>query len=188
MADSTNIHPGLQDEAVFAARQKHGSNIIPLKEDKVLLRVLKEVVMEPMFLLLLAACAIYFLLRQYEEGFIMLVAICIVAGISFYQEFRSRNAVQALRRLSAAKARVMRNSTEQERAAHIQHGAHDRRRASGQRLGRAVADTGDGGLTRSLSGSLTRTPASPRRATSRRLRSAAPRPPRGSRLRRRPRP
>lgn len=114
MADSTNIHPGLQDEAVFAARQKHGSNIIPLKEDKVLLRVLKEVVLEPMFLLLLAACAIYFLLRQYEEGFIMLVAICIVAGISFYQEFRSRNAVQALRRLSAAKARVIRNSTEQE--------------------------------------------------------------------------
>ena len=44
-----------------------------------------------MFILLMVACIIYFLLGGYEEGFIMLASIFIVAGISLYQEVRSRN-------------------------------------------------------------------------------------------------
>ena len=39
----------------------------------------------------------------------MLVSIFIVAGISLYQEYRSQNAIQALRKLSAPKSKVLRN-------------------------------------------------------------------------------
>jgi P-type Ca2+ transporter type 2C len=100
---------GLTDEQVAASRQQHGSNTLEMQEDRVLLQVLKEVVLEPMFVILLAACIIYFIVGQYQEGFIMLVSIFIVAGISLFQEYRSKNAVQALKKISAAKAKVLRN-------------------------------------------------------------------------------
>jgi P-type Ca2+ transporter type 2C len=106
----TGSTAGLTLAEVELSRQKHGSNTLEMQEDRVLLQVLKEVVLEPMFILLLAACIIYFVLGQYQEGIIMLVAIFLVAGISLFQEYRSKNAVQALKKLSAAHAKVLRNN------------------------------------------------------------------------------
>jgi Ca2+-transporting ATPase len=100
---------GLTNEQVIASRSQHGNNALELHEDRVFLNVLKEVVLEPMFILLLAACIIYFAVRQYQEGIIMLVSIFIVAGISIFQEYRSKNAVKALKKISASKANVLRN-------------------------------------------------------------------------------
>ncbi len=98
---------GLTEEQVTDSRQKYGSNTLEMQEDRVLLQVLKDVVLEPMFILLLAACIIYFVVGQYQEGFIMLVSIFIVAGISLFQEYRSQNAVLALKKISAAKGKVI---------------------------------------------------------------------------------
>ena len=100
---------GLSAGQVTISRRQHGSNAIEMQEDRVMLQVLKEIVLEPMFIILLAACIIYFVVGQYKEGFIMLVSIFIVAGISLFQEYRSKNAVQALKKISAAKAKVLRN-------------------------------------------------------------------------------
>jgi P-type Ca2+ transporter type 2C len=104
---------GLTDAEVALSRSNDGSNTLEMEEDRVFLKVLKEVVLEPMFLLLLAACIIYFAVGQYQEGIIMLVSIFIVAGISLFQEYRSKNAVEALKKISAAKAKVLRNGLEE---------------------------------------------------------------------------
>ncbi|MEQ1800195.1 MAG: cation-transporting P-type ATPase, partial [Lacibacter sp.] len=103
------VKTGLTTEQVNISRSRHGSNTLEMQEDRVFLQVLKEVVLEPMFILLLAACIIYFVVGQYKEGIIMLVSIFIVAGISLFQEYRSKNAVQALKKMSAAHAKVIRN-------------------------------------------------------------------------------
>lgn len=100
---------GLTDEEVNVSRKKFGSNTLEMQEKKVLFDVLKGVLLEPMFILLLSACVIYFAVAQYKEGIIMLVAIFIVAGISLFQEYRSRNAVLELKKLSAPTAKVLRN-------------------------------------------------------------------------------
>jgi Ca2+-transporting ATPase len=106
------ILTGLSDSEVADSRKQHGSNSFYLKEERTFLHVLKDVALEPMFVLLLAACTVYFILNQHEEGIIMLVSIFIVAGISFFQEYRSRNAIQALKKLSAPRVKVIRNNQE----------------------------------------------------------------------------
>ena len=82
---------GLSKEQVLRSRQQNGSNALQTSEDRTFAHVLKEVALEPMFIMLLAACTVYFFMGQYDEGIIMLLAILIVAGISFFQEYRSRN-------------------------------------------------------------------------------------------------
>jgi len=107
--DATIALTGLSDSEVLASRRQYGSNVFTGNTNRTFIHVLKEIVMEPMFIMLLIACTIYFLMNAYEEGLIMLVSIFIVAGISFFQEYRSRNAVEALEKLSAPRAKVLRN-------------------------------------------------------------------------------
>lgn len=107
----SQAYQGLSETEVLQRREAHGSNRLALQEKRLWLDVLKEVATEPMFLLLLAASFIYFLVGQYQEGIIMIASLFVVAGISLFQEYRSRNAIDALQKLSAQQARVIRNGT-----------------------------------------------------------------------------
>ncbi len=100
---------GLNENEVLENRLAFGSNNMEVKEDRVFWNVLREVVSEPMFILLVASCIIYFSLGQIKEGFIMLGSILLVSGISIYQEFRSRNAILSLKKISAPHVKVLRN-------------------------------------------------------------------------------
>jgi Ca2+-transporting ATPase len=62
-----------------------------------------------MFILLLAACVVYFFAGQFVDGIIMLVAILIVSTISLFQDYRSQNAILALKKISTPGATVSRN-------------------------------------------------------------------------------
>lgn len=106
---STYNENGLTDQEVKNSFFQNGSNSLNLKKDKVFKNVLKGIVLEPMFVILLITCIIYFSLEQTKEGIIMLISLFIVAGISFFQDLRSRNAVQALQKISQSKAKVKRN-------------------------------------------------------------------------------
>lgn len=103
---------GLSADEVINSRNQYGSNVFLLKEEQTFLRTIKSVVLEPMFILLLVACTVYFIIQQYQEGLIMLVSVFLVAGISFFQEYRSRNAIQALKKLSAPTVAVIRDGRE----------------------------------------------------------------------------
>lgn len=102
---------GLNEQQIEASRELHGTNKLDLKEDKVLADVLKGIVTEPMFILLLIACLIYFILGEMKEGIIMLISILLVAGISLFQDYRSKSAIRALNKLAAARSTVRRRGT-----------------------------------------------------------------------------
>ncbi len=110
MKDSSDQYIGLTEEEVILYREKYGDNNLSIADERVLLRVIKDVVTEPMFILLLIACSIYYAVGLYKEGAIMLISIFIVASISFFQEYRSRKSIKALKKISAAKSTVIRNS------------------------------------------------------------------------------
>ncbi|MDH5251646.1 MAG: cation-transporting P-type ATPase, partial [Cyclobacteriaceae bacterium] len=88
------IH-GLTAQQVSESRAAHGRNEV-IKEESNFLEVLKDLLREPMLLLLLVAALLYFLSGEIGDGIFMTSAIVIVTSISLYQESRSRNALAAL--------------------------------------------------------------------------------------------
>lgn len=108
---------GLTDQEVVANRAAYGSNALQKKKGNALWTVLKDIVTEPLFIILVCAAIVYFVLGEYKEGGIMLAALAFVSGISVFQESKSRNAVNALKKLSAPHAFVLRNGIETEIAA-----------------------------------------------------------------------
>ncbi len=108
--EENNQFSGLSDAEVLSNREKFGSNIRVTENRNKFLHVLKDVVTEPLFVILVLTSVIYFILGEFSEGIIMLVALSFVAGISLFQENRSRNAVEALNKLATPLSKVIRNS------------------------------------------------------------------------------
>ncbi len=68
---------------------------------------------EPMFLLLVAAGAIYFLLGDLGEALILVSFVVVVIGITIFQEHRAERVLEALRDLSSPRALVIRDGRQQ---------------------------------------------------------------------------
>ncbi|MBL7925140.1 MAG: cation-translocating P-type ATPase [Bacteroidia bacterium] len=105
---------GLTDQEVLHSRLAHGANALDSRERHRFWRIGKDIVTEPLFVILVLTTIVYFVLGEFREGIIMLVALFFVSGISMYQENRSQGAVDALRKLSQPRARVVRNGVKQE--------------------------------------------------------------------------
>ena len=103
---------GLNQEEVPRLRQLHGRNVFHAAASRGLRAALAGIIKEPMFILLLAACLLYFILGNSSEGYMMLVAILLVTAISLYQDIRSSRALEALRQYTAPGARVIRDGKE----------------------------------------------------------------------------
>lgn len=113
MPDRINIPEhltGLNDEEVAVSRKQYGSNIQSHKPQYHWWRALLELLKEPMLILLIAISAIYFILGQNSEAWFMLSAVIAVSGISFYQDNRSRKALEALEALNEPLTTVLRNN------------------------------------------------------------------------------
>jgi P-type Ca2+ transporter type 2C len=100
---------GLTDSEVTNNRTKYGTNALVAETKNRFLGVIKDIVLEPLFIILICSAVIYGVLGAYSEGIVMVIALAIVAGIGIYQENKSRSAVDALKKLSAPHAKVIRN-------------------------------------------------------------------------------
>lgn len=112
-ANNFNIK-GLTDAEVLVARKKHGDNKLAYKKESGFFGAVKSVAKEPMVILLLATSSIYFISGNTGDGIFMAFAIVLVAGISLYQDSRSRNALEKLKDLTQPVCKVIRNGNIQE--------------------------------------------------------------------------
>ncbi|MBK8875833.1 MAG: HAD-IC family P-type ATPase [Bacteroidetes bacterium] len=103
---------GLSSTQVQTSRSLHGSNRLSAKANQNL-KIIRDVVTEPMILLLVATCTFYFILGNVSEGIIMLGAIILVSGISVFQQIRSEKAVNALHKLTSQRTLVKRDGVDQ---------------------------------------------------------------------------
>jgi Ca2+-transporting ATPase len=111
MIASAKTPIGLSDNEVLISRTKFGSNTIEHQKKSPFLISLIETIKDPMVLLLFSAASIYFISGDYGDGLFMSVAILLVSAISLYQESRSRNAIEALKKLVQPNCKVFRNRT-----------------------------------------------------------------------------
>ncbi len=111
-APPTSEWYGLTEAQVSESRARFGANTVTWQKRRRFGHILWETVREPIFLLLVVACAIYFILGDYTEGWLMVVAIVFVMAIEVAQEYRSERALEALRRYSEPLARVRREGRE----------------------------------------------------------------------------
>ncbi len=101
---------GLTEEEVQRSRQKFGFNQMKQIEKSNWLKLLFDIVREPMLILLIIIAVIYLAVGNYGEALFMLAAIIVVSGISFYQDNRSQKALEELEKLNEPLSRVIRNS------------------------------------------------------------------------------
>lgn len=104
---------GLNEQEVLTRQQQYGRNIIQVEGQRRFQHIVSDIVREPMFLLLVVACTLYFVLGQPTEGFMMMAAMFFVAGISLYQDVRSSKALEALKMFTEPKTKVIRQGIEQ---------------------------------------------------------------------------
>jgi P-type Ca2+ transporter type 2C len=86
-----------------------GYNELPTPDRRGFLRILAEVVREPMFVLLMGGGVVYLLLGDRTEALLLLAFACCSVGITIIQESRSERVLDALRNLASPRATVIRD-------------------------------------------------------------------------------
>src|SRR3954447_738346 len=95
---------GLSDAAALERLQADGPNELPTAKPRSSLAIAADVVREPMFLLLIATAFVYLILGSVSEAIALGVSVCVVIGITLYQESKTERTLQALRALSSPRA------------------------------------------------------------------------------------
>lgn len=91
--------------------RRFGPNELEGSKPRGLIVLLREIISEPMFLLLLACSIVYLLLGDLLEATLLSSAIFIVIFITFIQTRRTERTLDALRDLSSPRALVIRDGT-----------------------------------------------------------------------------
>lgn len=98
-----------------AAQRRHadGPNDLPGRQSASLPATVLRTLAEPMFLLLMAAAAIYMVLGEQREAIALSISLVVVTGITIVQERRTERALARLQDLSSPRALVIRDGAEQ---------------------------------------------------------------------------
>lgn len=109
---------GLDGDEAARRLAADGPNMLPGNTPKSAFAIVRDVVTEPMFLMLLGGGAVYFALGDHTEALFLLSFVAVVIGISLAQERKTQRALESLRDLSAPRALVLRDGKEQRIAGH----------------------------------------------------------------------
>lgn len=104
---------GLSQEQALRRLSEEGPNELAATKPRGPLRIGLEVVREPMFLLLIAAASLYFVMGELGDALMLLASVVIVLVITIFQEQRTERALEALRDLSSPRALVVRSGKRQ---------------------------------------------------------------------------
>lgn len=102
---------GLTGDEAARRLATDGPNELPSAAPRNIVRQARDLLSEPMLLLLVAAGTVNFLLAEALDGSILMATVVIVIGISLYQEHKTETALVALRDLSSPRALVVRDGT-----------------------------------------------------------------------------
>jgi len=103
-----NGFSGLNEDDARRRIAADGPNEIASQEKRGLFAIVIEVAREPMFLMLVAAGALYLVMGSPGDALMLLGFVFVVMAITIVQERRTERALDALRDLSSPRALVIR--------------------------------------------------------------------------------
>ena len=112
MTDNKQSMAGLTTAEAKRLQQQYGRNEITPQKKEGFFKKLFHIVCEPMFLLLIAAAIIYFILGEPRDGAIMLIFVIGIISIDVIQEWKTDRTLNALKELSAPQITVIRDGSE----------------------------------------------------------------------------
>ena len=107
--EETSWRAGLSQADAQARLRDEGFNELPTGDGRSILRIVADVLREPMFALLLAAGAIYLVLGDLGEAIVLLAFATMSVLITVVQETRSEHVLAALRDQASPRALVIRD-------------------------------------------------------------------------------
>ncbi|SEW44999.1 cation-translocating P-type ATPase [[Clostridium] fimetarium] len=112
MTNEQQSMKGLTSAEAKILQEKHGKNELTLQKKESFFVKVIHIICEPMFLLLLVAAIIYFILGEPRDGLIMLIFVVGIISIDVIQEWKTDQTLNALKDLSAPRVRVIRDANE----------------------------------------------------------------------------
>ncbi|MFA5986263.1 MAG: cation-translocating P-type ATPase [Parcubacteria group bacterium] len=91
---------------------QEGFNELPSQRKQSAFSIFIGVIKDPMLFLLIAAGGVYLFLGEVEDALMLSAFVCVVVGITFYQERKTERALEALRDLSSPRASVVRDGVQ----------------------------------------------------------------------------
>lgn len=110
--DYNNIkahYTGLNDEEVITSMNKYGTNELVEKKKETIFSKVLHLLKEPIFIFLIIASSVYFVLGEISDGLIMMASVFFVATIQIIQSQKTDKAIEALNILSSLNVHVIRN-------------------------------------------------------------------------------
>ena len=103
---------GLKDEEVKRRLEKYGLNELKERKRASALSILLNQFKDIFVIMLLVATAISFLVGEAVDAMTIAAIVILNSVVGFVQEYRSEKAMEAMRKLTAPRARLMRNGRE----------------------------------------------------------------------------
>ncbi len=112
MTETKKNMAGLTSAEAKRLQQQYGKNELTPQKKESFFRKGLHIVCEPMFLLLIAAAIIYFILGEPRDGAVMLIFVMGIISIDVIQEWKTDKTLNALKDLSAPHIKVIRDGKE----------------------------------------------------------------------------
>ena len=103
---------GLSEKEAAARLKTEGPNSLPQADRRTFIRIVLEILREPMFALLLGAAVIYLVLGDLKEAVVLGIFACTSVLIAIVQESRTERVLESLRDLTSPRALVVRDGME----------------------------------------------------------------------------
>jgi Ca2+-transporting ATPase len=103
---------GLSEKEAATRLKAEGPNTLPQADRRTFIRIVFEILREPMFALLLGAAVIYLVLGDLKEAVVLGIFACTSVLIAVVQESRTERVLESLRDLTSPRALVIRDGVE----------------------------------------------------------------------------
>jgi len=104
---------GLTFKQVEENIKQFGFNELPGDEKESIFGYVKDLLSEPMILLLLGGSGLYLILGDLSEALALVGSVVFVIGLTLFEEIKTERALEALKAIGSPKAQVIRNGVHQ---------------------------------------------------------------------------